>query len=205
VEKPIAGFSSLAAASACLAVFTWWLYSHLPGRWPEVRAHAVYPFAAVAGLCALLYFARITPPVPLSLSEIGVYHEVRREGPRFELTTLRPRWKFWQRGDQDFLARPGDAVYCWVVVFSPTHFQERLSVRWLFRERDGWGEPDTIPLDIAGGRDGGWRAFTVKANYKPGRWRVEIVTSDNRELGRIDFDIIPDASAGKREQRVLLR
>lgn len=196
---------SIACASVCAAALAWWLKASLPGQWPAVRGHAVYPFAAVASLFTVLYFAKVIPPVPLSLSEIGVYHGVSRRGDSFELVTMLPRWKFWQRGEQTFLARPGDAVYCWAVVFAPTDFRERLAVRWRFRGRDGWGEPDTIPLLIAGGRDGGWRGFTSKANYRPGRWRVEIITSDGRELGRIDLTIVADESIEPRAPRSLWR
>jgi len=196
---------SLAAASVCVALLDWRLNARLPGQRPLVRSHVVYPFAVVAALFALLYFAKVIPPVPLALSEIGVYHGVSRQGDRFELTSTRPRWKFWQRGDQTFLARPGDAIFCWVMVFSPTHFNERLAVRWRYLTPDGWGEPDTIPLSITGGRDGGWRAFTAKANYRPGRWRVQVVTSDGRELGRIDLTVVADASTAPREPRTLWR
>ena len=194
---------SVAAAAVCAGALAGWLYSGMPEQRAAVRRNMVCPFAAIAALFSVLYFAKVIPPVPLSLSEIGVYHEVRREGGRFALSSTRPRWKFWQRGDQTFLARPGDAVYCWAVVFSPTHFTERLAVRWQFREQSGWGRPDDIPLEIAGGRDGGWRGFTVKENYKPGRWRVEIVTSDGRELGRIALTVVPDASAEPRKARIL--
>jgi len=196
---------SLIAASGCVALLAWRLVARLPGQRGEVHRHVVYPFAAVAALFAILYFAKAIPPVPLSLSEIGVYHEVRRDGARFALTSTRPRWKFWQRGDQTFLARPGDAIYCWVSVFSPTNFRERLEVHWRFREPDGWGEPEKIPLPITGGRDEGWRGFTAKANHKPGRWRVEIVTSDGRELGRIALTVAPDDSTTPRAGRVLWR
>ncbi len=196
---------SLMAASACIAALTWRLDRRMPDQKEAVRKHVVYPFAAVALLFAALYFAKAIPPVPLSLSEIGVYHEVRREGDRFAMSSTRPRWKFWQRGDQDFLARPGDSLYCWISVFSPTRFKERLEVHWRYREADGWGEPEVIPLPITGGRDEGWRGFTVKAKHKPGRWRVEIVTSDGRELGRVAFRVTPDMSVSPRETRILWR
>jgi hypothetical protein len=196
---------SLAAASGCVAALAWRLDVRMPDGRAEVRKHVVLPFAAVATLFAVLYFAKAIPPVPLSLSEIGVYHEVRREGDRFALSSTRPRWKFWQRGDQDFLARPGDALYCWVSVFSPTRFKERLEVHWRFHEPDGWGEPEVIPMPITGGRDGGWRGYTVKANQKAGRWRVEIVTSDGRELGRINLNVTPDMSVLPREPRIIWR
>ena len=196
---------SILGASVCIAGLTWRLYARMPDQKESTRRHVVYPFAAVAALFTILYFAKVIPPVPLSLSEIGIYHEVRREGDRFALSSTRPRWKFWQRGDQSFLARPGDAIYCWISVFSPTNFRERLEVHWRFREPDGWGEPEKILLPITGGRDAGWRGFTLKAKHKPGRWRVSVVTSDGRELGRINLTVAEDMSVFPRETRIIWR
>ena len=197
---------SIAAASAIVGLLAWRLRARLPGNEKTVSRHVVYPFAAVATAFMILYFAKIIPPVPLSLSEIGVYHSVTRDADGFALESTRPRWRFWERGDQTFLARPGDAVYCWVSVFSPTRFKERLSVRWLYDDpKDGWGDQDTIPLDIVGGRDGGWRGFTAKAKHKPGRWSVRVTTSDGRELGRIKLTIVPDETTQPRSVQTFRR
>lgn len=197
---------TLAAASACVAALAAWLKPRL--REPEavLARHLLVPFACVALAFAGLYFAKVLPPVPLSLEEIGIYHGARREGPDFVLARVRSRWRFWERGDQTFLARPGDALYCYVRVFSPTRFAERLQVRWLFQDpAGGWSDADAIPLAIAGGRDGGWRGFTTKARWKPGRWRVRVETSDGRELGRVDLTVTPDDSTSPRVPTELRR
>ncbi len=198
--------------SVALAALVWaglwqWLRLGLGGRVQSAQAlrrHVVIPFACVSAGFAGLYFANILPPVPLSLSKIGVYHTVRREGGRFALGMTRPRWKFWQKGDQAFLARPGDRIHCYVRVFSPTRFRERLNLRWLHKDpRAGWQEADSIPLEITGGRAEGWRGFTAKARYQPGRWQVRVETSDGRELGRLKFTVLPDAGREPRAERIL--
>lgn len=183
---------TLTASTACVSGLAWWLSYDLPDPRSELKRHLLIPYAAVALGFASLYFLRVIPPVPLSLQEIGIYHEVRREGDEFVLARTRSRWRFWERGDQTFLARPQDKVYCYVSVFSPTHFAERLQVRWMYKDpAEGWSEFDAIPLPITGGRDGGWRGFTAKAKWKPGRWRVKVETSDRRELGRVDLTVVP--------------
>ena len=196
---------TLAASTACVAALAWWLRGRLKD--PRVLVpHLLAPFACVALGFAALYFAKLIPPVPLSLSEIGVYHDVRREGDRFLLQETRPRWRFWERGDQTFLARPDDKIFCYLQAFSPARFRERLQLRWLRRDDAlGWGEEDAIPLATAGGREGGWRGFAVKNRWKPGRWRVRVETSDGRELGRLDLTVIADETTGPRETRELLR
>ena len=122
---------SMAAAALVMGALAWLLQRRLSGHPHAIRRHVLIPFAAVQACFAGLYFAKLIPPVPLSISAIGIYHDVRRVGDRFALTTTRPRWKFWQRGDQSFLARPGDKVHCFVSVFSPARFRERLQLRWL--------------------------------------------------------------------------
>ena len=196
---------TIAASSACVAALAWWLR----GRVRDSRVlvpNLLAPFGCVALVFAALYFFKVLPPVPLSLSAIGVYHDVSREGDHFLLTETRPRWRFWERGDQTFRARPGDKLFCYISVFSPARFKERLQLRWLRRDETiGWEEEDAIPLDTAGGREGGWRGFVVKSRWKPGRWRVRVETSDGRELGRLDLTVSPDETTGARETRRLLR
>lgn len=203
---PFIFMGSLLCALAVVALLAWRLKLHLHERPQAVWTHLLIPFIAVELVFATLYFAKLIPPVPLSLSEIGIYHNVSREGDDFVLSMNRPRWKFWQKGDQSFSARPGDVVNCYISVFSPTRFKERLQVGWLYRDPDqGWQEADTIPLQITGGRDGGWRGFTTKTRYKPGSWRVRVETSDGRELGRIGFTVTPDDSAQAPQSRELRR
>ncbi|OGR91579.1 MAG: hypothetical protein A2V88_12510 [Elusimicrobia bacterium RBG_16_66_12] len=197
---------TLAASTACMALLAWRLKGRLPDPERTLKRHLIMPYAAVALGFAALYFLKIIPPVPLSLSSIGVYHDVRREGDKFALTMTRSRWRFWQRGDQTFASRPGDKIHCFISVFSPTHFKERLQVRWQFKDpEEGWQDADVIPLDITGGRDEGWRGYTIKAKHKPGRWRVRVETSDRRELGRISLTVVPDESRSPAKPRVVWR
>jgi hypothetical protein len=197
---------SLAGSAFVVFLLSRWLLSHMPDRLHTIVRHVGMPFSAVALLFAGLYFTKLIPPVPLSIESAGIYHDVRWEGDKLALAMTRSRWRFWQRGDQTFHARPGDKIYCFVSVFSPTNFKERLQVRWLYKDpAGGWQESDAIPLDIRGGRDEGFRGFTVKANYKPGRWRVRVETSDGRELGRVGLNVVADASSSPRSPRVVYR
>jgi len=197
---------SMTAAALVMGALAWLLQRRLPGHPYAVREHVLIPFVVVQACFIWLYFAKLIPPVPLSISSIGIYHDVCRVGDRFALTTTRPRWKFWQRGDQSFLSRPGDKVHCFVSVFSPTRFRERLQLRWLFLDPEaGWQESDVMALDIIGGREGGFRADSIKSYCRPGRWRVRVETSDRRELGRIDLTVTDDDSDAAPSPYTVLR
>ena len=47
---------------------------------------------------------------------------------------------------------------------------------------------------LVGGRVEGFRGFGTKSNYQPGDWKVQIETTDEREIGRVYFnlEIAPD-------------
>lgn len=171
----------------------------LPEDARPLRKNLIYPYAAVKGLFVVLYLANVLPPVPLSIKYMGIYHAVEKKPEGWELSYTRPLWKFWQKGDQTFYARPGDAIHCYVQVFSPARFQENLQVRWLYREANGrWQNADAIPLPVTGGREQGYRAFTRKSNYQPGRWRCQVETADGQEIGRIGFEVVTDEATDER-------
>jgi hypothetical protein len=129
----------------------------------------------------------VIPPVPLSLPYIGVYHSVERTKDEYHLGHERPAWRFWQNGDQEFRAQPGDRVFVFFRVFSPTRFADEVRVRWSLHGPGGWVPQDSIPIKITGGRAEGFRGYGFKTNYQPGDWRVQVETTDGREIGRIYF------------------
>jgi hypothetical protein len=119
-------------AAACIHIgYTGLLKSRLGSQ--VILREIRLPFVNIAVLYSLLYFAKILPPVPLSMKHIGIYHEVSRaDGGGYRLGYTRPEWKFWESGDQTFVAYPGDKIFCFVQVFSPTNFKEQLFVRWQY-------------------------------------------------------------------------
>jgi hypothetical protein len=180
--------------------------SKLSGNPKLLKTHLAYPFAAIQIIFVILYFMNAIPPVPLSVKYMGIYHGVTKTEAGWELSYTRSPWKFWQNGDQTFLARPGDEIYCYVQVFSPVHFKDRLQIRWLYwREKGGWISSDAIPMPVLGGREEGYRAVTKKSNFQPGKWRVQVETLENREIGRLGFVVAEDTDTAEREKHTLVR
>jgi len=155
--------------------------------------------AGVPLLGILLYFLEVIPPVPLSMQYAGIYHGVVKKNGQYILSRNREWWKFWQNGDQDFYYRTGDKVFLFARIFSPTDFSHQIKLRWLFKNsRKKWEVWDVIPIRIKGGREEGFRGFAFKSNVAIGDWRIVIETSDNREIGSIDFEILSDSGDGPR-------
>lgn len=165
----------------------------------SIRKKLLYSGYAVLASFVIFYALQVIPPVPLSLKYIGVFHTVSKENGTYVLKYSRPKWKFWQRGDQTFLARPGDTVSVFARVFAPRGFKDQLFVRWLLRNGRSWEKVDLIPISISGGRNDGFRGYTVKSNYQPGEYRIQIETTDGREVGRISMEIVADTDTAPRE------
>jgi hypothetical protein len=61
-------------------------------------------------------------------------------------------------------------------------------MRWYRKDAPRrWSLTDSIPINIVGGRDQGFRGYGVKSNHQPGEWRVQVETTDGREIGRVYF------------------
>lgn len=191
-------FTSLAATLLVLGVFHAALRMRVGPH--ELNRRLLRP-AAVVSVCFLAsYAAGIIPPVPVAVKAIGVYHEVEREGDVFALYRDPGSRKVWLFGAPRFIARPGDRIFAFVAVYSPARFEDSVFVRWSYLDPEqGWTTSDRLPLEIAGGREGGFRAYTVKRNYSPGRWRVAVETTDERVIGRLAFTVVPGPARPGRE------
>jgi hypothetical protein len=179
-------------AVGCLPMFglAAWIRRRSPERVAAVRHQMLVPFGLMLVVFLGAYLLRVIPAVPLSLPFIGVYHSVERTQDGYQLGHERPMWAFWRNGDQRFHAQPGDRVYVFFRVFSPASFADEVSMRWFHREKHGWALQDTIPIKIVGGRAQGFRGYGFKSKYQPGAWKVQIETTDGREIGRVYFDVV---------------
>ena len=148
------------------------------------------PGLAVSGLFLALYLAGLIPPVPIAARTLGVYHRVERVGDRFVVSYVPSFWQFWRADDERFEAEPGDLLYVFFAIYSPTNFDDTVFVRWSLDEPGkGWQDSDRIPIHITGGRREGFRGFTEKQNYSDGNWRVMVETPDGREIARLHFTV----------------
>lgn len=154
-----------------------------------VRA-LVAPGLSVISLFVVFYLLGWIPPVPLSVQSMGVYHRVEKRLDKYELYFEKPWWKFWQTGDQDFLAEPEDKIFFFARIFSPARFDDSVILHWMFYDlKRGWQTTDKIAMRVTGGRKGGYRGFTTKQNFLEGDWRISVETTDGREIGRYYFSV----------------
>jgi len=168
----------------------WWVQTFTPALFERAKNQILLPAGFVLLGFLTLYVFKLVPPVPLSIPFIGIYHHVEKTPAGYRLAHERPWWRFWHNGDQIFLAQRSDKIYVAFRIFSPTRFSDQVLVRWYWKDnRSGWLLQDSIPIRIVGGRQEGFRGYGVKSNYQPGSWKVQIETMDDREIGRIYFDL----------------
>ena len=139
----------------------------------------------------LFYFTNIIPPIPLALKDVGIYHRVERVLGDYVAQEERRPWYDLFGGDKIRLVS-GTAVYGYSAVFAPTALEGEIFHRWSFYDdaTESWVEMSRISFLILGGRDGGYRGYSIQQNITPGRWRLDVVTARNQIIGRTTFRIL---------------
>lgn len=152
----------------------------------------VFSIGTIFAAFNFLYFLNIIPPIPLSIKDIGVYHSVVRfDNGDYQLRYEDgPWWHFWKRSDTTFHPRPGDNVFCFARVFTPTRLDTEIYHRWEYKDAEkGWVTHLRWHYPIYGGRDGGYRGYTQIGNFRDGEWRCTVETARGQVLGRERFRI----------------
>ncbi|WP_201752530.1 DUF5924 family protein [Pseudomonas knackmussii] len=81
-------------------------------------------------------------------------------------------------------------LYAYTAISAPRGLDERIYHVW----RQNGKEVDRIALDIHGGREAGYRAWTHKQNFPgdpSGRWQVQVVTEVGQVIGTLRFEVTP--------------
>jgi hypothetical protein len=136
---------------------------------------------AGAGLGLLSWLARPwVPPATLWLGQgvISTSVDAERRQPGAPLETV----------TQEALRR--DGVCAFTAIHAPRGLSEQVFHRWVFRGR----EVMRISLQISGGREQGYRAWSCKQSFPEdatGRWSVEVVTDARQMIGEVRFRVTP--------------
>ncbi|MEJ0001866.1 MAG: DUF2914 domain-containing protein [bacterium] len=140
-----------------------------------------------------LYFTNLIPPIPLSLKEGGVYHSVEKvAGGNYYVSDEKHSWKDYFRLFKTFTAAPGAGAYAYSAVFSPRNLNITILHEWQYYDESerAWATTGIISLPVIGGRDGGFRTYSMRSNLTPGKWRVNVETTEGKIIGRLRFNVI---------------
>lgn len=166
-----------------------------PSRWSAILTSL--PAIGLVTVLTGFYFLNWIPPVPLSLKFAGIYHQVEKTNGSYRLTFEEGAWyAFWKDAD-DVIQDEGPA-YCFISVFAPVRLETTIYHHWQYRpfsktpsnDDRPFRTTDRIPITISGGREAGYRSYTVKNHVNPGEWQVTIETEDQRIIGSIEFSVM---------------
>lgn len=82
-----------------------------------------------------------------------------------------------------------NGLYAFTAISAPRGLKERIYHEWM---HDG-KQVDRISLDINGGREAGYRAWTHKRNFPQaaqGKWRVRVMTEAGQMIGMLRFEVV---------------
>jgi hypothetical protein len=81
-------------------------------------------------------------------------------------------------------------VYAYTSVRAPRGLKEQIYHEWIHNGQS----VERIPLNISGGREEGYRAWTRKQQFPQnavGQWKIRVVTDSGQLLGAIKFRVTP--------------
>ncbi|HEY7883617.1 MAG TPA: DUF5924 family protein [Cellvibrionaceae bacterium] len=147
-----------------------------PRRW--WRYVALIALMATLGVSG--WFARFwVPPATLWLTDVSISFEVDPERKTYGQSI--------RQLSHEQLHHNG--LFAYSAIRAPRGLNERIYHVWRLD-----GElVDKIALDIQGGRDEGYRAWTHKQHFPEnalGRWQVQVVTEANQMIGVLRFEVL---------------
>ena len=120
------------------------------------------------------------PPATLWLKEAHISQQLDRsqKKPSAPVTTINV---------QTLKAK---GLYAYAAIRAPRGLNERIYHQWLHNGQT----IDVIALDISGGREEGFRAWSHKRNFPTqpvGHWQVRVITESKQLLGTLAFEVTP--------------
>ena len=172
------------------------LYINLLKHFSEVLmdliADAYKTAFAIPAVIVTFYFLNVIPPVPLSTKSADIYHSVIKEsnGSYSAISETKPRFSFLKT--KEFHYMNGEKVYFFSAVSAPTGLQSELSHVWEKYDEasESWKVRLSIPYSLIGGRDGGYRSYSMIENLNEGKWRVSAKVGERRTVGMVYFNMI---------------
>ena len=162
-------------------------------RYRQSRLRLLGGAIAITIAMNAFYFTGILPPLPLALLRVGVYHAIKHEKGQYTASTeVEPWYTDYTIAIPVLHVAPGESLALYSAIFAPIKLNTRITHLWerYDAKRSVWVAQSRISYSISGGREGGYRAYTVKSTPQPGNWRVDIESEDGRLIGRIRFDVV---------------
>lgn len=181
--------------SGLVAIFVFILFVSLLRKLGRERFWADVWRIRTGAICVFIvlnvsYFMNILPPLPLSAAETGVYHAVWHvPGAYFAKGENNPWYVRYLGFAPTLHIARGESLSAYSSVFAPTSLKTKIIHRWQWYDPDekNWMTRAVVSYSIVGGRDGGYRGYSIVRMSETGKWRVAIETADGRLIARFPF------------------
>jgi hypothetical protein len=179
------------AATGALILFLYVLTLINRAQYAAVKGWIGAGVGTVYVLMNVFYFTNTLPPLPLALAKGGIFHAVKKTGDVYAASAESSPWPTWFGAPPVIHVMRGQSIAAYSAVFAPIRLTTQIVHRWRhYDPKTGhWITVSRVAFAINGGRDGGYRGYTVKHNPQAGDWRVDIDTGEGQLIGRIAFRV----------------
>lgn len=186
-------YASALVSAATLALFLWVLAGFFPELVRKEKGKVVWNTSCILLVFIALYGVNAIPPLPLALKEGAVYHSIVKTPTGYLVEQEALHWyQRYLRYNTVFRKEEGDTAYVFTAIFAPAQLSTDIVHEWQFYDEElgEWVTKDTIEFPILGGRDGGYRGYTLRRNPEEGKWRVNVETAYGQLIGRVGFSVV---------------
>jgi hypothetical protein len=184
----LSGILSLISISIFIAILL-----HFIKERRESEKLILFLVAGIFLMVNILYFTNLIPPIPLSLKDADVLHSIQKnKDGNYDVTYEDYGWRGYFKLYPDFNQVAGTPVYVFSAIFSPKGLNITIVHEWQHYDeiQKKWVTESKINLPVTGGRDGGFRTYSVRSGLAAGKWRVNIKTEQGQVIGNTRFYLI---------------
>lgn len=147
---------------------------------------------AVFALMNAAYFLNLIPPIPLSLRDAGIYRDIMRQNGEYILVGDDETFLAKLIPGQTLTVRTGESLFAFTAIHAPAQLSTVMVHRWEYFDANthDWVTSDRLSFRIEGGREEGYRGYSMKSTLTEGKWRVTVETMRGQVLGRIRFTVL---------------
>jgi len=194
--------------SNIISIFIGWFFIHLLIKaYNPTKRHLAFiktMFISISFGFIALYFLNVIPPIPLSMKDSGIYHNLYRDdsnqliGEKPEKTLLESILPI----DKVKITR-GSTLYAYTSIYSPAGIDTLVNHVWEYKDQDGvWIEFNNVSFSLTGGRNDGFRWYSFAKPFA-GDWRVRTTTKHGQEIGVLFFSVSESKQTPKLQEEVL--
>ncbi|MFA6522620.1 MAG: DUF2914 domain-containing protein [Patescibacteria group bacterium] len=182
----LAGLLSLVLMFGYVKTFSRWL----PDVKKDKRLIWSWVFVIFFAMNAL-YFFNLIPPIPLSMREAIVAHSVTRTDGNYALEIEKQAWYLWLIPGKTDHVNASDQLVVFTSVFAPANLDTTIVHHWQWYNSDThkWVDRGEYSYALVGGRNDGYRGYTMTTNPADGKWRVSVETKRGQVVGRVRFTV----------------